>query len=77
MSSEHETGTRIADLTSRLAALDRARAAIIVDLAELRRQQDTRQVCQERSCQEPAKAAVTMKSSAAEKYCGIPQRFPG
>jgi hypothetical protein len=37
MSSEHETGTRIADLTSRLAALDRARAEIIVDLAELRR----------------------------------------
>ena len=77
MSSEHETGTRIADLTSRLAALDRARAAIIVDLAELRRQQDTRQVCQERSCQEPAQAAVTMKSSAAEKIAVFRSVFRG
>jgi hypothetical protein len=77
MSSEHETGTRIADLTSRLAALDRARAAIIVDLAELRRQQDTRQVCQERSCQEPPQAAVTMKSSAAEKIAVFRSVFRG
>jgi hypothetical protein len=32
MSSEHRTGTRIAELTSRLAALDRERPEIIVDL---------------------------------------------
>ena len=39
MSSEHKTGTRIAELTCRLAALDRERAEIIVDLTELKRQQ--------------------------------------
>jgi hypothetical protein len=54
MSSEHGTGKRVAESTSRLAALDRERAAIIANLAELRRQQDTRQICQERSFQEPS-----------------------
>jgi hypothetical protein len=73
MSSEHETGTRIAELTNRLAALDRERAAIIVNLAELRRQEDT----QERSCQEPAQVAVTMKSSVAEKIAVFRSVFRG
>ena len=77
MSSEHETGTRIAKLTSRLAALERERAAIIADLAELRRQQETRQISRERSCQEPAQAAVTMKSSAAEKIAVFRGVFRG
>ena len=77
MLSEHETGTRIAKLTSRLAALERERAAIIADLAELRRQQETRQICRERSCQEPAQAAVTMKSSAAEKIAVFRGVFRG
>ena len=77
MSSEHETGTRIAKLTSRLAALERERAAIIADLAELRRQQETRQISWERSCQEPAQAAVTMKSSAAEKIAVFRGVFRG
>src|SRR5580692_8656956 len=73
MSSEHETGTRIAELTNRLAALDRERAAIIVNLAELRRQEDT----PERSCQEPAQVAVTMKSSVAEKIAVFRSVFRG
>jgi len=58
MSSEHKTGTRIAELTRRLAALDRERAEIIVDLTELKRQQERDEVCQEQSRQEPAPAAV-------------------
>ena len=77
MLSEDETGTRIANLTSRLAALERQRAAIIADLAELRRRQEARQICRERSCQEPAQAAVTMKSSAAEKIAVFRGVFRG
>jgi hypothetical protein len=50
-----------------LAALDRERAEIIVDLTELKRQQERHEICQEQSRQEPAPAAVTMNSSAVQR----------
>ena len=77
MSSEHKTGTRIAELTRRLAALDRERAEIIVDLTELKRQQETDEICQEQPRQEPAPAAVTMNSSAVQKVALFRSLFRG
>ena len=77
MSSEDKKGTRIAELTCRLAAVDHERAAIIANLAELKRQQATRQSGQERPLQAPARAAVTMNSSTAEKIALFRSLFRG
>ena len=75
MSPEHKTGTRISELTSRLAALDRERAELIVDLTELKRQHE--RICQEQPRHGPTQAAVTMNSSAAKKIALFRSLFRG
>lgn len=77
MSSKDNMGTRIAELTCRLAAVDHERAATIANLAELKRQQATRQSGPERPLQAPARPAVTMDSSTAEKIALFRSLFRG